>query len=377
MTRQRSNASSSALAGAILTVDLGAIRENYRILTRKLGGAAAAAVVKADGYGLGAAEVASALGAEGCTVFFVAQLGEALTLRTALGGAPEIHVLNGITPGAEDACVGAGAIPVLNSIEQIAAWRRVAKRARRKLPATLQVDSGMARLGLPPEDVDRLSATPGAFDGIAVRLVMSHLACADEPQHPANEAQLAAFEALRAKLPPAPASLANSSGIFLDAAYRFDLARPGAALYGVNPMPGHSNPMRDVVGMSAKIVQTRDLPAYAGVGYGHAYHTVQPMRTATISLGYADGWPRRAAASAWRDGVELPFVGRVSMDSIILDISALPPGSLKAGDLVELIGPNQTVDDIAGLAGTIGYEILTSLGKRFHRVYVDETPRVR
>ena len=277
-------------------------------------------------------------------------------------------MLNGIAPGAEDECVAAGAVPVLNSIEQIAAWRDAAKRAGRKLEATLQVDSGMSRLGLPPAEVETLSATPGAFDGIAVGLVMSHLACADEPEDPANEAQLAAFEALRRKLPPAPASLANSSGIFLGERYHFDLARPGAALYGLNPTPGKPNPMRQVVGLSAKIVQTRELPAYVGVGYGHAYHTVAPMRTATISLGYADGWPRRASASAWRDGVELPFIGRVSMDSIILDISALPPGSLKGGDLVELIGRNQTVDDIAGLAGTIGYEILTSLGKRFHRV---------
>ena len=377
MTRQRSNAPSSALAGAILTIDLGAIRENYRILKDKLGGVAAAGVVKADGYGHGAAEVASALAAEGCTTFFVAQLGEALALRTALGRGPEIHVLNGVPPGGEDACAAADVIPVLNSIVQVQAWRSAARRAKRKLPATLQVDSGMARLGMPPAEVERLAAEPDAFAGIAVRLVMSHLACADEPEHPANEAQLTEFEALLTKLPPAQASLANSSGIFLGAAYHFDLARPGAALYGVNPMPGQPNPMRDVVSLSAKIVQTRELPAYVGVGYGHAYHTVAPMRTATISLGYADGWPRRANASAWRDGVELPFVGRVSMDSIILDVSALPPGSLKAGDLVELIGPDQTVDDIAGLAGTIGYEILTALGKRFHRVYIDETPPVR
>jgi alanine racemase len=377
MTRQRTTVSSAAVAGAILTIDLGAIRENYRILKRALGGVPAAGVVKADGYGLGAAEVATALIAEGCQTFFVAQLGEALALRAALGPAAEIQVLNGIAPGAEDECVAAGVIPVLNSVEQIAAWRSAAKRAGRKLGATLQVDSGMSRLGLPPAEVEMLSATSGAFDGIAVGLVMSHLACADEPEDPANQAQLAAFEALRRKLLPAPASLANCSGIFLGQKYHFDLARPGAALYGLNPTPGKPNPMRPVVGLSAKIVQTRELPAYVGVGYGHAYHTVAPMRTATISLGYADGWPRRVSASAWHNGVELPFIGRVSMDSIILDISGLPPGSLKGGDLVELIGRNRTVDDLAGLAGTIGYEILTLLGRRFHRVTVDETERVR
>ena len=307
----------------------------------------------------------------------MAHLGEAVALRAALGNAPAIQVLNGIQPGAEDECVAAGAVPVLNSIEQIEAWRKAAKRAGRRLDATLQVDSGMSRLGLPPADVERLAAMPRALDGIAVGLVMSHLACADEPDHEANEAQLAAFQTLRKKLPPAPASLANSSGIFLGRQYHFDLARPGAALYGINPTLGKANPMQQVASLSARIIQMRDLPAGVGVGYGHAYRSAAPMRTATISLGYADGWPRRASAHAWHEGVRLPFVGRVSMDSTILDISALPPGGVQAGDLVELIGPRQTVDDLAATAGTIGYEILTSLGKRFHRVYIDETPALR
>jgi alanine racemase len=375
MTRPRSP--SPASAGAILTIDLGAIRENYRILKRRLGSVPAAGVVKADGYGLGAAEVAAALRAEGCTIFFVAQLGEAVALRAALGNASAIQVLNGIPPGAEDECVAAGAVPVLNSIEQIEAWRKAAKRAGRRLDATLQVDSGMSRLGLPPGDVERLAAMPGALDGIAVGLVMSHLACADEPDHDANEAQLAAFQTLRKKLPPAPASFANSSGIFLGRQYHLDLARPGAALYGINPTLGKANPMQQVASLSARIIQIRDLPAGVGVGYGHAYRSAAPMRTATISLGYADGWPRRASAHAWHEGVRLPFIGRVSMDSTILDISALPAGGVQAGDLVELIGPRQTVDDLAATAGTIGYEILTSLGKRFHRVYIDETPALR
>ena len=375
MTRLRSP--SPASAGAILTIDLGAIRENYRLLKRRLGNVPAAGVVKADGYGLGAAEVAAALGAEGCSIFFVAHLGEAVALRAALGNIAAIQVLNGLQPGAEDECMAAGAVPVLNSIEQVEAWGNAARRAGRRLDATVQVDSGMSRLGLPPADVERLAATPRAFDGIAVGLVMSHLACADEPDHEANDAQLAAFEVLRKKLPQAPASLANSSGIFLGRRYHFDLARPGAALYGINPMPGKANPMRQVASLSARIIQTRELPAGVGVGYGHAYRSAAPMRTATISLGYADGWPRRASAHAWHSDVQLPFVGRVSMDSTILDISALPEGSVSAGDPVELIGFRQTVDDLAATAGTIGYEILTSLGKRFHRVYIDETPALR
>ena len=224
----------------------------------------------------------------------------------------------------------------------------------------------MSRLGMAPSEVRALA--PVAFDGLDLRLVMSHLACADEPDNSINGLQRAAFDELRRLLPDAPASLANSSGIFLGPDYHYDIVRPGAALYGVNPTPGRDNPMRQAVGLQAKVIQTRELAVDIGIGYGHAYRTTTPLRTATIALGYADGWPRRAGAAAWLDGVRLPFAGRVSMDSIVVDISALPSGRPEPGELVELIGPDQTVDDLAAIAGTIGYEILTSLGGRFHRI---------
>lgn len=362
--------SDRARAGAILTVDLSAVRDNYRHLRDRLNGGACAAVVKADAYGLGAARVAVALAAEGCATFFVAHAGEGLALRGVLGDRPEIYVLNGFAPGSESEGAAAGLSAVVNSVEQLVGWRAAAAAAGRSLPAAIQVDSGMARLGMPPADFEALAGRADAFGGLDVRLVMSHLACADEPDHPANAAQLAAFLALRSLMPGVPASLANSSGIFLGSDYHFDLARPGAALYGINPQPGRGNPMRQPVRLSAKVIQTRELIAGAGVGYGHAYRTTGPFRAATISLGYADGWPRRLSdAGAWFEGVRLPFAGRVSMDSIILDASALPPGRPAPGDLVELIGPAQTVDDIAALSGTIGYEILTGLGGRFHRDY--------
>lgn len=364
---------SAADAGAILTINLAAIRENYRLLAARLGGVArCAGVVKADAYGLGAVEVAPALAREGCLTFFVAHVEEGLVLRDVLGPEPDIYVLNGLPPGAEPDCAAGRLAPVLNSLEQLDAWRRLAAQNETKLPAALQVDSGMARLGMSPDEVETVSADPGALAGIELRLVMSHLACADEPASPANEAQRTAFERLAAMLPIAPLSLANSSAIFLDAGYHFDLGRPGAALYGINPTPGKPNPMRPVVRLAAKVIQTRDLPGGAGVGYGHIYRTEAPMRAATISLGYADGWPRHAAACAFYKGIRLPFAGRVSMDSIILDISALPPGTLASGDLVELIGEDQGIDDAARLAGTIGYEILTGFGHRFHRRYLDE-----
>ncbi|TPL93413.1 alanine racemase [Mesorhizobium sp. B2-3-12] len=361
---------SQEAAGAILTIDLGAIRENYRRLKALLGGARCAGVVKADGYGLGARQVASALAEEGCGIFFVALLAEGIALRKAIGAGPEIYVLNGLPPGSEPEAVAAGLCAVINSGAQLEAWRAAARRVGRTLPAAIQVDSGMSRLGMAPAEIEAVAGDAAAFDGIGVRYVMSHLACADEPRHPANEQQRLAFERLRALLPEAPASLANSSGIFLGQSYHYDLARPGAALYGINPTPAEPNPMLPVVRLQAKVAQTRDVEKGTGIGYGHTYHADGPLSLATISFGYADGWLRRSASAAWFEGVRLPFLGRVSMDSIILDISALPPGKLGEGDLVELLGPSQSVDDAAGHAGTIGYEILASLGTRFHRHYL-------
>ena len=309
---------------------------------------------------------------EGCDTFFVVHLSEGVALREAIGPAPVIYVLNGLRPGSEPVAIDAGLQPVLNSREQLDAWSALGQAAGKRLPAALQVDTGMSRLGMPPDEVAALDRDNAAFQHVDVTLVMSHLACADEPEHPANAIQRANFEALRKMLPPAPASFANSSGIFLGRPYHYDLGRPGVALYGVNPTPGHPNPMKPVVRLDAKVVQSRDVAIGIGVGYGHTYVAEVPTRLATIDLGYADGWHRRATGAGWCKGKRLPFAGRVSMDSIILDASSLEPGELNAGDLVEMIGPHQSVDDVADFAGTIGYEILTSLGGRFHRRYVDE-----
>ncbi|MBN9251363.1 MAG: alanine racemase [Mesorhizobium sp.] len=359
-----------ATVGAVLTIDLGAVRENYRRLSAKLGTTRCAGVVKADGYGLGAVPVANALMAEGCDTFFVAHVGEGIVLRDAIGPKPTIYVLNGIPPGAERDAIGSSLRAVINSLDQLMAWSKAARHAGSKLPAAVQVDSGMSRLGMALSEVMALAADSQAFSDIEVALVMSHLACADEPAHAANEAQRVEFDRLRAMLPPAPASLANSSGIFLGSAFHHQLGRPGAALYGINPTPGHENPMLPVVRLQAKVIQTRTVAAGAGIGYGHTAVANDVTALATISLGYADGWRRRAAASAYFDGVRLPFIGRVSMDSIILDISDLPEGRLRPGDMVEMIGPSQTLDEVAGFSGTIAYEVLTSLGHRFHRRYI-------
>lgn len=357
-------------AGAVLTVDLGAVVSNWRSLRAAAGSAECAAVVKADAYGLGAAEVSSALEAAGCRTFFVAHLEEGAALRRVLAAESRIFVLNGTPRRTEADFVARNLIPVVNTRGELSRWRDHARAAAKRLPVALQVDSGMSRLGLSGADAEAIAAEPSAFDGLAVQLVLSHLACADEPEHSASETQKAAFDRLCSMLPAAPASLANSPGIFLGPGFHLDLVRPGAALYGINPTPhAANNPMRDVVGLSARVVQLREVEAETGVGYGHSACTLRPSRLATVSLGYADGWPRNAAMAAFFRGRRLPFIGRVSMDSIVLDATDCPepPGE---GDFVELIGPGQSVDDVAAAAGTIGYEILTRLGHRFHRRYL-------
>ena len=363
-------------AGAILTIDLGALTDNYRLRHDRLSGADCAAVVKADAYGLGAARVAATLSRAGCRHFFVAHLQEGIALRDVLPADAEIFILNGLMPGAEAACLDARLTPVLNSLSQVDGWTALARRRGQALPAILQVDSGMARLGLSPAEVDRLARDPARLDGVALRAVMSHLACADEPDHPANRAQLAMFEAQRRRLPPAPASFANSSGIFLGSDYHFDLARPGAALYGVAPVPGAPNPMRAVVRLDARIIQTREIAAGHAVGYGQAFKAAGPTRIATLSVGYADGWLRSVGRTgfAYVGDRALPIAGRVSMDSLTLDITALPEDMLRPGDFVELLGAHQSIDDVAAAAGTIGYEILTGLGGRYQRRYIDRSP---
>ena len=356
-------------AGALLTIDLGAIAANYRLLRQQIGAATCGAVVKADAYGLGAAEVAPALSAAGCRHFFVAHLEEGIALRHALPTDAAIYVMHGVFAGGEAACLAHDLVPISNSPAQLARWAAQARQADRRLPAVVQLDTGMARFGFAAADLpdirDQLRA-------LTLQFTMSHLACADTPDHPANAEQRARFDALRAELPPAPATLAASSGIFLGPAFRYDLVRPGAALFGVAPVAGAPNPLYAVIRLDAKIVQLRDVPAGTPIGYGHSARTAAPARLATIAVGYADGYLRSGSnrGAAWFGDIALPIMGRVSMDSIVLDASAVPADALHEGSTVELIGPHRGVDAVAAEAGTIGYEVLTSLGRRYHRRYI-------
>lgn len=358
-----------AHAGGLLEIDLGAICANWTMLAERLGRTTCAAVVKADAYGLGATAVAPALARHGARHFFVAHPGEAIALRSSLPAEAEILVLNGLPAGAEAECAAHRIVPVLNSLGQVDRWTALARRIGRALPAVIQVDSGMSRMGLGPADVAALAETPSRLDGIDLRLVMSHLACAETPDNPMNETQRAAFEAARRKLPVAPASLANSSGIFLGKAYHYDLARPGAALYGVAPVAGAANPMRPVVRLLGRIVQVRDIPAGARVGYGVTWTAPRPSRIATVAVGYADGYLRSLSrrATALAGDKVVPMVGTVSMDSATFDVTDAPHAV--EGGFLQLIGAENPVDSLAGEAGTIGYEILTSLGSRYTRSY--------
>jgi alanine racemase len=279
-------------AGAALTIDLMALASNYRQLAVRSRHAVAAAVIKADAYGLDARRVAGALEAAGCQHFFVAHLAEAQDVRPVLATGTKVYVLNGLQPGGEAACAAAGIIPVLNSLEQAGLWRDLARELDRPLPAAVQIDSGMSRLGLSPEDVEVLATDAGFFERVPMALVMSHLACSDEPGHPANVEQARRFAVLADRLPVAPRSLANSGGVFLGAAFHGDIVRLGVSLYGAAPNAERPNPMAPVARLDARVIQVRDIPAGQGVGYGLTHSRPSPSRIATIAVGYADGWPR-------------------------------------------------------------------------------------
>ncbi len=359
--------------GAVrLTVDLGALRGNYRTIVGKAAPATVSAVVKADAYGLGARPIVRALWEEGCRDFFVAHMVEAVRLGPPPKDAT-IYILNGLQPGEEEQCAQEGFAPVLNSLAQAHRWAAAARQASRMLPAAVQVDSGMSRLGLAPEEVEQLAADGAFMSAVSVRLIMSHLACAEDPENPANADQRRRFIALAGRLPPAPLSLANSAGAFLGPDYRFDLVRPGLALYGATPSQTAVPGIRPVVSLEARVIQVRAIPAGQGVGYGLTFTSDHAMTLATIAIGYADGWPRRLSnvGFAYYGGVPLPVVGRVSMDSLTLDVSLLPPATLELGSLVELLGPHQSLEDVARAVDGIPYEILTGLGRRYPPLYRD------
>jgi alanine racemase len=377
-----------AEAGGILTIDLAAIAANWRLLSSRVVPTECAAVVKADAYGCGLDQVTAKLAKAGCQTFFVANLAEGRRVR-ALAAEATVYVLDGLLPGTARVFAEASLRPVINSPTELAEWDQFVAATGWRGGAALHVDTGMNRLGLAPDEAVAVAARVRS-ENHGFTLLMSHLACAEIPSHPMNDRQIRLFRELRIPFRGVSASLANSSGIFLGGGeVHCDLVRPGAALYGCNPTPGRNNPMRPVVELKGRIVQVREVKRGDTVGYGASFTAQRPSRIAIIAAGYADGILRSGAAvernkpvtQAVIGGKRCPLAGRVSMDLICVDVTDVADREACRGALATLIGGPLTVDEVAASYGTIGYEVLTGLGRRYHRIYkgmqdVDPSPRV-
>ncbi len=361
-------------AGGVLTIDLSALAANFRELAARVAPAKCAAVVKGDAYGIGLVPAASTLWQAGARTFFVALLSEARKLRELLPDA-EIFVLNGLFPGTEATYQEHALLPVLGSVPEIERWQQFCERTGEALPAALHVDTGMNRLGLTAAEAVNVAEGRDEL-GFPLALLMSHLACADEPDHPLTVRQLEDFQAIAALFPDVRASLANSAGVLGDPSLYFDLVRPGIAVYGGRPRADVA-PLRPVVRLDLRIVQVRHVHEGETVGYGAAHTARRGSRVAILSAGYADGIPRLASASDLRPGAEAvvaghrcPLIGRISMDLLAVDITDVDEDAVAPGDVATLLGDGLGLEDLARHSATIDYEILTSLGRRYHRRWV-------
>ena len=368
-------AAAHATATGILTIDLDAVVANWRKLEKTAVPAECAGVVKANAYGCGAEQVSRALANAGCKTFFVATLDEAKVVRSAVPASAAIYVLDGFFQNSGEAYAKIDCRPVIGELNELAEWDVFCRRSGWRGGAAIHIDTGMNRLGLTVTEAQGIIPRINAGDH-GITLVMSHLVSAEQLNSPINTRQLTAFREIASLFSGVPAALSNSSGIFLGAQYQFDLVRPGAALYGINPTPEADNPMQPVVDLKARIVQIRNIERGETVGYGGTWTARRPTRLAIVSAGYADGYFRAASANDGTRGAEVvvagkrcPIAGRISMDLIAVDITDLDKSAVRRGHMVTLIGEGITVDELAHRFGTIGYEVLTSLGRRFARIY--------
>jgi alanine racemase len=374
LSPEANQAAALATASGVLTVDLDAIVANWRKLEKTAVPAECAGVIKADAYGCGVDPVARALAAAGCKTFFVATLNEAHAARAALPSAA-IYVLDGFFQNCGDAYAKINCRPVIGDLNELAEWDVFCRRSGWEGGAAIHIDTGMNRLGLTLTEAQGIIPRINAGDH-GITLVMSHLACAENLNHPLNAKQLATFREIASLYSGVPASLSNSSGVFLGPQFQFDLMRPGAALYGINPTPEADNPMQPVIDLKARIVQMRNIERGESVGYGGNWTARRPTRLAIVSAGYADGYFRAASsgdgtrsAEAMVAGKRCPVAGRISMDLMAIDVTDLPHNAARRGHMATLIGEGITVDELAHHFGTIAYEVLTSLGPRYARVY--------
>jgi alanine racemase len=379
LSAEANQAAALATATGVLTVDLDAIVANWRKLEKTAVPAECAGVIKADAYGCGVDPVARALAGAGCKTFFVATLDEARAARAALPSAA-IYVLDGFFQNCGDAYAKIDAKPVIGDLNELAEWDVFCRRSGWAGGAAIHIDTGMNRLGLSIAEAQGIIPRINAGDH-GITLVMSHLASAEQLNHPLNAKQLAGFREIASLFSGVPASLSNSSGVFLGAAFQFDVVRPGAALYGINPTPEADNPMRPVVDLKARIVQIRNVEKGETVGYGGTWTARRQTRLAIIAAGYADGYFRAASANDGTRGAEVvvagkrcAVAGRISMDLTAIDVTDLEKNAVRRGHMVTLIGEGITVDEVAHHFGTIGYEVMTSLGRRYARLYKGGTP---
>ena len=364
----------AAEAGGVLTIDLTAIEANWKSLARRAMPSECAAVIKADGYGCGIEPVATVLAKAGCKTFFVADLLEARRVR-AVVQEPVVYVLKGLMPGTAATFADLHVRPVIGSMSELAEWDAFVSTNGWSGGAALHVDTGMNRLGISAGEAAALAARIRS-EKHGITLLMSHFVSAEVPDNPLNDKQIKLFREVRMLYRGIPASISNSSGVLLGSAAHCDMVRPGAALFGVNPTPGRNNPMRPVIELRGRVISLRDIVKGETVGYNAGWTAKRSTRLAIVGVGYADGYLRAASASDILRGSEVivagkrcPLAGRVSMDLIAVDITDVPDGAVKRGDMATLIGDDVTVDDFAATAGTIGYEVLTSLGRRYHRIY--------
>jgi alanine racemase len=374
LSPEANQAAQLATSSGVLTVDLDAIVANWRKLEKTAVPAECAGVVKANAYGCGTEPVARALAAAGCKTFFVATLDEAATLRAAVPSAV-IYALDGFFQNSGEAYARIDCKPVIGDLNELAEWDVFCRRSGWSGGAAIHIDTGMNRLGLTVEEAQGIIPRIHAGDH-RITLVMSHLVSAEQLHSPLNAKQLTSFREIASRFPGVPASLSNSSAVFLGAQFQFDMVRPGAALYGVNPTPEADNPMQPVVELKARIVQIRNIERGETVGYGGTWTARRPTRLAIIAAGYADGYFRAASANDGTRGAEIvvagkrcPVAGRISMDLAAVDITDLPANAARRGHMVTLLGEGITVDELAHHFGTIGYEVLTSLGSRYARLY--------
>ena len=366
------------LASCRLTIDHTALCNNWRQLNEATPNARTAGVIKANGYGLGLGEVGLSLAAAGCEAFFVANVDEGIRLRKHLN-TREIFVFSGLTRRNVAAYAESNLIPVLNTLDDIAVWSEFWKLHGSRRPCAIQIDSGMNRMGLKHDDIRKLDDDPSLKNSINVITVLSHLACADEPDHEMNSRQLENFRTLSRTFSGSELSLANSAGIGLGPEYHFNLVRPGIALYGGECSVTNDPQMQVVVQAEARIVQIHRAPKGEAIGYGASHVFDRDSVVATVSAGYADGYLRTGSegmhqpgAYGYIGGCKVPVLGRVSMDYTAFDVTDVPGQVLEDQRTIELFGKNILLDDAARAAGTIGYEFLTSLGQRYHRNHINQ-----